>query len=284
MNEANNMQMTLISDPTNDFPHNTNSKFKVCLKEPIQLPPTQRFEVALISASTPNQHFGVESFGLTADDEIFNIKFGVCQMPQKDSITYKTKSVTAGDFFAGGPIETGMGFFQRLSGQVQALIDYEINLIALLPGVTGEIRAYEDFSPRLDVEMQNNKAELHFYSRSGSGVNSYICEQLNLQLCLKMGFLIDIGNSYYKLGPNCTLFNVLERDNFRGFHRSMASEFGNGSQVITVAGGMVVFSRKYDWHFTGINEAFTRATTIKDRSLLVYSSLVQSSLMGEQKH
>lgn len=66
MSDMTGQRITLISDPTSEFPKNMNTDFKVCLQQPLDLPGTG-WEAALVSLSVPNRSIGWRQLGYTSD-------------------------------------------------------------------------------------------------------------------------------------------------------------------------------------------------------------------------
>ena len=68
-------QMTLISDPTNEFPKNANNSFKVGLPERLTLPGDQ-WHALLSSMSVPGE--GKRSGVIACDPQTKVVRLGLC--------------------------------------------------------------------------------------------------------------------------------------------------------------------------------------------------------------
>ncbi len=276
----NGMRLTLISDPTDEFRDNTNVDFKVRLTQPLILP-GDGWETALVSLSSSNIHVGEESFDMRPEDLLCTIKFQTVNMVTgnvtEESLAIRASQVLNSDLNS----TTGLQMWQRIAFLVtRAENDRLQDAMELTPH--DPYRCYEDMSVTLDVQEAENRVRLvGFKSRYR---NTQFA--LHVNFAKKCGFLTHDPQIGYRLGPNAFARPILSDDNGRAFRESHATELGgtSGYEDWQIFGDFIIFSQYKDWYFTGIDETFASVTTAPARSLLVYSDLVQSSYMGNQKH
>ena len=80
-------RLTLISDPTNEFPKNTNNSFKVQLAERLTLPGDQ-WHASLLSMSVPDE--GQSSGVINRDPHTKVVRMGLCMIIRKKNLgTYR---------------------------------------------------------------------------------------------------------------------------------------------------------------------------------------------------
>jgi len=121
-------RITLISDPTNEFPKNANNSFKVRLPERLTLP-GDRWHASLSSMSVPDQG---QSNGVIATDPRTNVvTFSVTYLTRKYidgdyrrvSFLKKEYSVELEDIIsAKHPVTPGSLFWKRLMQEVHNTI------------------------------------------------------------------------------------------------------------------------------------------------------------------
>ena len=85
-------RFTFISDPTQEFPNNTNTKFKVRLPLPLQL--EGQWEASLWSLSVPDQELENKIVFQDTSQTILDFKFTIYRLDGHDSRTRKYSSVT----------------------------------------------------------------------------------------------------------------------------------------------------------------------------------------------
>lgn len=96
MSDMTGQRITLISDPTSEFPKNMNTDFKVCLQQPLDLPGTG-WEAALVSLSVPNRSIGWRQLGYTSDTVIVVRATAVLEN-ESGVLTTRTITISSGPF------------------------------------------------------------------------------------------------------------------------------------------------------------------------------------------
>ena len=301
MSELSGIRLTLISDPTVEFPNNTNTDFKVRLAEPLQFARQQEWETALVSMSTPNRHFGMESFGLAADDPVARVAFFYGTSGSSTLMEIPTSSV-----FREPLPTTGSEFWQRVVNAVNNGLETVMQQTRRrFSGTSVPIQVYQALGG-FKLKMQLNplsegwvEGELEgMHLKSGEGGRTSF--GLNAKLCKAFGFASPDNRGRYLPGSNAAYQSDLQQDSqSRSFQVAKASEFDD--YVIThqvdndqsdtntnlvslfATDDMVYFSHYYNWTFGALDSSFEKITAVKSRSLLVYSNLVESSLIGGQK-
>ena len=283
MADMNGMRLTLISDPTNEFPDNTNVAFKVRLSQPLILP-GDGWETALVSLSTSNIHVGEESFDMAPDDNLCMVRFQTVNTrtnnATEESVRIRASQVLNNDLH----LNTGLQMWQRIAFLVTRFENDRVQR-SMEQAPHDTYRCYEDMSVTLDVQEQENRVRLVGHSTRSRNTQF----SLHVNFAKKCGFLTEDPMIGYRLGPNAFVRPILSDDNGRSYRESHATElvrpgFDGGYDDWGVVGDYMTFTQFKDWYFTGIDETFTSVTTAPARSLLVYSDLVQSSYMGNQKH
>ena len=297
----NEIRVTLISDPTDEFPGNTNTNFKVRLAEPIRLPTEQQWQAAMVSLSTPNRPLAfVRDLGLKWQDtllvygmRVLNDKFATSDANHIQDITQESISVD-GVFGDDKPDNlTGMEFWSRIVWALQQSQTFDI-----LNNATNHshwAKAYEDEMVMMEVDPARQAVKLR-----GTDSNHSPSEfGLNLTVAKYFELVREAYPGVYTVGRNATVEGFRRFENGRpayAVRSAIESGFSNTTLIRVATWGpfkepMVYFSRYVTWWFHGLNRAadLTSLASADDKAsstrvAMVYCDIVQSSLVGNQKH
>ena len=297
----NEIRVTLISDPTDEYPGNTNTDFKVRLAEPIRLPTEQQWQAAMVSLSTPNRPVAfVKDLGLKYQDtlivygmRIVNEKFSASDPKRVFDLTQESISVT-GVFGDDKPDNlTGVEFWSNIAWALKQAQSFEILRNARRN--THWAKAYVNEMVMMDVDPIGQTAKLRatdsHYSPSEFGLNLTVAKYFEL--------VREAYPGVYTLGRNATVEGFLGYESGRPVYRmreNLESGMSNDTLISVKKWGpfgepIVYFSRYVNWWFTGLNRAAdTTSASSADgkasstRLAMVYCDIVQSSLVGNQKH
>ena len=283
----NDTRLTLISDPTAEFPNNANVDFKVRLAEPLQLKWDEMWHATMVSLSSSNRSLGLlELMGLQPDDIVFKMK---CKLVDETSNTSfdNTFGILASEVMdASMGITTGEELWTRITRLVmfkQSRAQQATTNLSLEP-----YRIFQD--EMVNVEMAKGSFDIK-PSDSAISTSEFA---IYLPLALKLGFVRQEGSAHlntlhHVLGPNADYSPRLHYyTGSRIYHRTApatSSEIPNGDDMIGLHQNFIYFSRYVHWSFYNLNMAFREVTKVQDaRSVLVYSDFVQSTLVGNEKH
>ena len=288
------MRMTLISDTTQEFPDNTNVDFKVRLAEPIHLKAEERWQATLVSMSTQNRpNTPLDRLGLRQSDTLFvygirviNDKFSNSD-PLKFSDIQEVR-VTVGEVF-GDSINsvTGVEFWSRISDYCMHYQSLE--LLQNSKRNKHWAKAFEDEMVVTSVDPSRDQ----FHVQSTVSKASPTTFGVNLVVAKYFGLVEESRGGGYNLGRNARyachpafesgrkarhLHYPLESD-MRAFSNAMTvKQLSNGEDV-------AFFSRFMAWTFRNLNVSFDDVTRrYKTQLAMVYCDVVESSLVGNQKH
>ena len=288
------MRMTLISDATSEFPNNTNVDFKVRLAEPLHLKAEERWQAALVSMSTQNRpNTPLDRLGLKQSDTLF--VYGMRVLNDKFSTTdplhisdIQEARVTVGEVF-GDSINsvTGIEFWSRIVDYCKHYQSLEMlqnsKKHKYASKSKDEERTVVYVDPFLDqfyVESTNST-----YSPATFGVNLTVAKYFGLVEASRGGGYNLGRNARYSAhsgfqngGKQLQMYYPLESD-MRAFTSAMTvKQLSNGEDV-------AVFSRYMKWTFRNLNASFDDVTRrYKTQLAMVYCDVVESSLVGNQKH
>ena len=297
----NEIRVTLISDPTDEYPGNTNTDFKVRLAEPIRLPTEQQWQAAMVSLSTPNRPVAfVKDLGLKWQDTliVYGMRILNMNIPSSDpkhifDLTQESISVT-GVFGDDKPDNlTGVEFWSNISWALKQAQAFEMLRQARRNSFW--TKSYDDEMVNIDVDPIGQTAMLR-------ATNSNVSPSefgLNLTVAKYFEFVRETSPGVYTLGRNATVEGFRSYTRGRPIHQmryAYESGISNDTLINVKKWGpfgepMVYFSRYVNWWFTGLNRAAdTTSASSADgkasstRLAMVYCAIVQSSLVGNQKH
>ena len=297
----NEIRITLISDATSEFPDNTNTNFKVRLQEPIRLHAEQQWQAAMVSLSTPNRPVTfMKDLGLKDQDTLFvyglrilNDKYSTSDAKHIEDKTHETVSV--GGVFGGVNPDnlTGVEFWSRIALTCKHYQTWE--MIRNARRNNHWVKSYDDEMLTMDVDPLRQLVRV----KASDSNSSQAVFGLNLTVAKYFELVRETSPGVYNLGRNVFYEGFTTYQSGRPQHRI---KWPIESDMMTYDNAMVVkkwqptgevmvyFSRHLNWWFNELNTAAdTTSTSSADdktstRLALVYCDLVQSSLVGNQKH
>ena len=288
------IRMTLISDATSEFPDNTNVDFKVRLAEPLHLKAEERWQAALVSMSTQNRpNTPLDRLGLKQSDTLF--VYGIRILNDKHASSdalhvsdIQEARVTVGEVF-GDSINsvTGLEFWSRISDYGKHYQTLDLLKNSKKNNHWAKSKASERVVTYVDPFLDQ------FYVESTVSAASPATFGVNLTVAKYFGLVEESRGGGYNLGRNARysahstfanggkelhMYYPLESD-MRAFSDAMTvKQLSNGEDV-------VMFSRFMKWTFRNLNASFDDVTRrYKTQLALVYCDVVESSLVGNQKH
>ena len=288
------VRLTLISDATQEYPDNTNVDFKIRLAEPIHLKGDERWTAALISLSTPNRPSTLMGqLGLRRNDTLFAFGMHILHPGLANSDPGKIKDltnvrVTVGDVF-GDSLDsvTGTEFWSRIVYLCKHFQTQE--LIQRSRAVSHWMTYYDDEA----VTMTLDPLHQHVQIQATNSNHSHGMFGLNLTVAKYFGLVAESRSGGYNLGPNAHYESFKTFDVGRPVHHvkypleyDMSSDANAmATRQIRTGETLAFFSRYLTWTFGNLDRTFGEAAKMhKTQLALVYCDLVQSTLVGNQKH
>ena len=306
-------RITLISDPTNEIPKNANNSSKVGLPERLTLP-GDRWHASLLSMSVPDQG---QSNGVIATDPHTNVvTFSVTYLTRKYingdyrrvSFRKKEHSVELEDIMsAKHPVTSGSLFWKRLMQEVHNTIvvklmyeqDYaktfdgdERSLVSVkknwMPTMTwkedalilhavpkGELLNTNTFALDLGV------AEKFGLIEQPQGVVGYVLSP-NLQFTCPPPPPVTYTDKTHPIDPSNGSDTHWNGEHYAG---TQLTDLTRDISDITyqVKNKRLHLSRMMEWQFNNLNSSFEKLVGTSKRTVMVYSDVVESSVVGNDK-
>ena len=313
-------RLTLISDPTDEFPKNTNNSFKVRLPERLNLP-GEGWHTSLMSLTVPDK--GQSNAVIATDPHTKVVKISVTFLTRKwvqgeyKLVEFKTKDygVELEEIMsAKQSVTTGSEFWKRVMQEVynkvmQALISRQSSALTADSGQYPIVSVKKNWMPRMtwkgDALVLHAVPKEDLMNANKSKVTSAFT--MDLEIAKRFGFVeqpvgVDIG---YVIGPNLqftcptvTYTNQTKPDstipsaraefNWNGEHYTgvQPSDLTDDQmdQMFEVNGKRLHLSRMVEWQFNNLDASFEKIVGTSKRTVMVYSDVVESTVVGSGKY
>ena len=317
-------RLTLISDPTDEFPNNANNSFKVRLPERLSLP-GEGWHASLLSLTVPDQ--GQSNAIIAADPHTQVVRYTYPQMTRKwtntgDPSTSKYTSAETAKVTGMVKLEdimnptqivaTGSQFWKRVMQKVHNNIMWTAmkdQWSALIREADRKpiVFVKKHGMPQLSWEKESlviqaiAKEDLQNMAQENM-VEFYI----NLDIALKFGLLIrktgkaGFITSDFQLGPNMqyslptktydeTTQPVGSR--YRTYY-NWEGEVYEGVNFTSRAFSIVTADNvkwvrlflAFEWRLNNLDASFEKIVGTRKRTVMVYSDLVESTVVGSGKY
>ena len=313
-------RLTLISDPTDEFPKNTNNSFKVRLPERLNLP-GEGWHTSLMSLTVPDK--GQSNAVIATDPHTKVVKISVTFLTRKwvqgeyKLVEFKTKDygVELEEIMsAKQSVTTGSEFWKRVMQEVynkvmQALISRQSSALTADSGQYPIVSVKKNWMPLMtwkgDALVLHAVPKEDLMNANKSKVTSAFT--MDLEIAKRFGFVeqpvgVDIG---YVIGPNLqftcptvTYTNQTKPDstipsaraefNWNGEHYTgvQPSDLTDDQmdQMFEVNGKRLHLSRMVEWQFNNLDASFEKIVGTSKRTVMVYSDVVESTVVGSGKY
>ena len=301
-------RITFISDPTNEYPNNTNTKFKVRLPIPLQL--EGEWDASLWSLSVPDDPLPNKTLFADPVATILDFKFTMYRLGAYSSANKKYESITLIPKTStlrldevlneATPAHTGVEFWQNCVRQVDETVIEEL-LLAQNDNTVLPVAIPNAWKPTFKWDGEDLVLEAVTTDVMTPGNNSvpYSWFAISESLALSFGFL-----RYSKLldqnvlGTNVSGYYPLYEEKgtkiadsiltadpaLKGPTRAVQLTPDVDTTRPKTAGykldnGKIYFSRALEWRFRRLNESFDKLHNRKE-VVMVYTDLVQSTTVG----
>ena len=266
-------RLVLISDVSSEFPGNTASSFKVRLPRALQY--EGEWEVTLISISLPDEGLNLDQCSPESAHIMLRHKYRVDFTNNANRFILKTDDLTKEDVVGREvDIVNGRQFMQNVTDQLDWKLTRTLQTVPY--GIVADARRsrWEFIAEHLFLWRSE---DLDFIAPD-------IAIELDVHLSLCMGWLVKKTDGSYDLGPNLR-YALHHRTGTHKYKtvKLMSTELP-GNVLWLVANQRLRLTLTVDWKFTNIDTAFEAAFSRRHRTLMVYTDIVGSTLMGTSEH
>ena len=299
-------RITFISDPTLEFPNNTNTKFKVRLPKPLQL--EGDWEASLWSLSVPDDHLPNKTLFADTESVIVDFKFTMYRLgayssanKRYESITLipKTSTFRIRDVLNDTtPAQTGVEFWKHCLRQMEETVIEQL-LEAQNVNTVNPVAIPNAWKPTFHWDGEDLVLEAVTTDVMTSGNVPYSWFAMSESLAFTFGFLqIEPLTKVKMLGDNASGYYPLYEEKgakiadsiltadpaLKGLTRAAQLTPDVDATNPKTAGyklenGKIYFSRAIEWRFRRLNESFDKLHNRKE-VVMVYTDLVQSTTVG----
>ena len=310
-------RLTLISDPTDEFPNNANNSFKVRLPERLSLP-GEGWHASLMSLTVSDQ--GQSNAVIAADPHTKVVKFTYPHVFRKyRSGSYDrvetpklTQTIELEEVMNANPIvATGSQFWKRVMQEVHDKIMTE-----LMRKQFEMLVANRDDRPVVSVK-KIGMPQLSWKEESlviqavpkkdllNMAQITMVEFYINLDIALKFGLLLKksgsgTGTSAYRLGPNLqytcpseTYDEVTQPvgSRYRTYYnwegeQYMGVNYCSNPFAITTVDNVtwLKLHLAFEWRLNNMDASFEKMVGTRKRTVMVYSDLVESTVVRSGKY
>ena len=306
-------RLTLISDPTNEFPKNTNNSFKVRLPERLMLPGSG-WHAALMTLTVPDQ--GQSNTVIASDPHTKIIRFNFLTLARTattgrfDNSTVESIEceLELGDIMnASYAVTDGKMFWQRVMQEMRITIMEKTNQKRdewqTFTNLSVVVSAIQNGIPQLTGV--NDTVIVHPIPATKllkANNTPWVTFEINLDIALKFGLVIEKSSqnkTIYKMGPN--LAYTLPMAEYNAQTAPTGSDDRSpynweGKQFVSQKHGIDLFnvvshsgvkflnlSLLVEWQLNNLNTSFEKMVGTRKRTVMVYSDLVESTVVGSGK-
>ena len=311
-------RLTLISDPTDEFPKNANNSFKVRLPERLSLP-GEGWHASLMSLTVPDK--GQSNAVIATDPHTQVIKFSVTYLTRKyvtglyRFVGFNTKEyvVELEDIMsAKQSVTSGTGFWKRVMQEVQnktmeALIKEQDSALTFNGDQKPIVSVKKNWMPIMtskdDALILHAVPEKELLKTDKTKATTAF--SLDLSVAEKFGFIEKpAGFADYALGrnlqftcPTVTYTNQTQPDStdaaahadydWNGEHYAAKQPTDLSDDVMDimyeVKNKRLYLSRMVEWQFNNLDFSFENMVGTSKRTVMVYSDVVESTVVGSGK-
>ena len=316
-------RLTLVSDPTNEFPNNANNSFKVRLPERLQLPGAG-WHAALMSLTVPDQ--GQSNAIIAADPHTKVVRIKYPQMIRKWTDTgdpatsgYRRievptviRMVELEDVMnASQIVSTGTMFWQRVMQEVHnsimdLMMTSQTNLLVNDRDSKPQLFVKKNSMPRMS--WKENSLIIHGIAKKDlMNQNQVMMTEffINLDIAIKFGLVVKktgrtgVNTRDYKLGPN--LQYTLPTNSYDETTDPVGTQYRKyfnwegenyeGVNYTSVPFAVTTIENVrwlkllmgFEWKLNNLDASFEKIVGTRKRTVMVYSDLVEFTVVGSGK-
>ena len=299
-------RITFISDPTQEYPNNTNTKFKVRLPLPLQL--EGQWEASLWSLSVPDQELENKIVFQDTSQVILDFKFTIYRLGGWSSSARKytsvstkavNKTLTIKDVMnESTPAQTGVEFWKNclrmmdetvMREALEVKTDYSDFLVAV-PQAWKPTFKWDGDDLTLEAVSKDNVVTSGGTPYSWFAMSTKLAESfgfIQYSKLFKTYILADNASVTYPLydekGTSISPGILTSTPGLKGPTRAvtLTPDVDTTDPKLATAKfeNKMYFSRAVQWTFRRLNESFDKLHNGKE-VVMVYTDLVQSTMVG----
>lgn len=314
----NEFRITLISDPTDEFPNNKNNNFKVRLPTILNLP-GDTWQASLWSVSVADEGHSPTVLSSNQDIGLIKYRYTFTQRHQAADNSWlvdfkaKDKEVTLKDVMGNDfPVTSGIQLWHNIITHMDQTMMKDVTTTSVAwktaknEAATVSLKSTwkPTFEWKQDTLVLKAVPPQDVYARDAANkVQPLSTVGFHVDFAQKFGLLTKDKNDKYQLGPNLdyalptNIYNDTTLPTRTNQRYQWLGEHFVGIKPHDLMGGNELFkvkteegkqymylTRYVDWQFLNLNALFnTHVGTIK-QTVMLYCDVVESTIVGTQKH
>ena len=312
-------RITLISDPTDEYPQNKNNSFKVRLPVRLNLG-GNTWQASLWSVSVPDAGHSPVVINTNNDATLLKYRYTFTKRYQTPtyhdwniSFEYKDKAVTLKEVMGSSyPVISGKQLWQNIVTNMEQTMMEDLKTTSYswktAKGNAATVSLKSTWKPTF--ELSENTLVLKKVPREDVfGRDRQLKSQpfssvgIRVDFAEKFGLLFKDKNNQYQLGPNLdfvlptTTYTtstppVKSNDKYQWlgehFVSISPSDLLGGNSLFKVkqenGQSYLYLTRFVDWHFRNLNALFISHVGGVKETVMVYCDVVESTIVGAPKH
>ena len=312
----NTVRVTLIGDPTPEYPDNKNNAFKVRLPVPLNLE-GQPWYASLWSVSVPDAGHSPTVLLSESDTKILNYRYTLTKRSEVNytwSIAFesKDKSVALKDVMSSTyPVVSGRQLWQNIMTHMDQTMMDDVKTTSeawkQTHGNAATVSLKSSCKPTF--EWRDNTLVLKkvdrqdVYARDSKyAIQPLSAVGIHVDLAEKFVLVFQDKKKTYQLGPNLsfvlptTTYTDSSNPKGKNTNYQWLGEHFTGIKPRDLGGDAIFkvkqvdgqsylyLSRALDWHIHNLDDLFnTRVGSVK-QSVLIYCNAVESTMVGKERH
>ena len=315
-NSIKTVRVTLISDPSNEYPDNKNNAFQVRLPVPLNLE-GQHWYASLWNVSLPDVGHSPSVLQSKSDTKILNYRYTLTKRSEVNytwSVTFdaKDKSVVLKDVMSSTyPVVSGRQLWQNILTHMDQTMMDDVKSTSdawkKTHGNESTVSLKSSWKPTFewndDTLVLKKVDRQDAYTRDSKNVVQPLSAVgIHVDLAKKFGLVVQDKKKDYQLGPNLNYVlptttytdeSQPQRSNstyqWLGDHFTGIKPHDLGGDAIfkvkQVSGQSYLYlSRAVDWHIHNLDALFNTHVGSVKQSVLIYCNAVKSTVVGDQRH
>ena len=316
---TNEFRITLISDPTDEFPSNQNNQFRVRLPSLLQLP-GENWKASLWGLSVADEGHSEKIISSKAETELVGYRYKLTQRYQEVDNSWlvefkaKDKVVTLKEVMGKDlPVTSGVQLWHNIIPHMEQIVMEDVSTSSIAwktaKNNAATVSLKTTWKPTFEwkQDLLNVKAvpQQDVFVRDASyRVQPLSSFAIPLEFAQQFGLITKDKNEKYHLGPNLeyelpkvtysssTPPNRTNQryqwlgDDFVGIKpRDLLGDNELFKVMNRGAGGLFVrLTRFVQWRFLNLNAIFNAYVGAEKQTLMVYCDVIESTVVGAQKH
>ena len=270
-------RIVLVSDPTEEFPTNTTSSFKVRLPVPLTLK-GEGWKVGLAAISTPDAALDLARLTTAVNPRVVMVGAKLVNNLRPDAIpVHHQTTILIKDLTNDPSVVDGVSLMKALIGKAQF----------------NEVKEAQSKSKRLydkfRVTYEWDGEDLRILAKELDDIAlttgmAFVQWHVHVSMAKLMGWLVQNKDKSYALGPNLRYELLYKTSSNGNYYQDVKNTELNNHDLWKIESDHLQLSQCINWRFVNLNVAFREVMGKPLRTFLVYSDLVDSNIVGSQLH